>query len=357
MRTLFGEIEPYHTFFLPVSGDHTLYVEEVGNPNGQPALFLHGGPGGGVSPNHRRLFDPKHYRIILFDQRGAGHSRPHASLQNNTTWDLVADIEAIRQHLNIEQWLVFGGSWGSTLSLAYAETHPDRVSALILRGIFLCRPEEIHWFYQEGASWLFPEFWQEYLAPVPVEQRGNLLEAYHTLLTSPNEHTRLQAAKAWSKWEGATCKLKPNPQVIEHFEEAHHALAMARIECHYFAHDCWFSENQLLKEAHKIAHIPTWIIHGRYDVICPVKNAVDLSQVLPNATVQIIPDAGHAYDEPGILNALIEATDACKLSRPPFPDSLSRIFRTPYLNQLPDEQGQSIEAELGPLPNAKCNKI
>jgi proline iminopeptidase len=316
MRTLFAEIEPYNTFFLPVSHDHTLYVEEVGNPLGQPVLFLHGGPGGGISANHRRLFDASHYRIILFDQRGSGKSRPHASLQANTTWDLVEDIEVLRQHLNIEQWVVFGGSWGSTLSLAYAQTHPSRVSHLILRGIFLCRPEEIQWFYQEGTSWIFPEFWQEFLAPVPLEKRSKMVKTYYELLTSDNEHTRLQAAKAWSKWEGSTCKLKPDAGVIDHFEEAHHALAMARIECHYFIHNCWLEPNQLLRDAHKIAHIPTWIIHGRYDVVCPAQNAYELHQALPHAHLQIIPDAGHAYDEPGILHALIEATEACKLPLP-----------------------------------------
>jgi proline iminopeptidase len=310
---LFPEIEPYKTYHFPVTDGHSLYVEEVGNPQGQPALFLHGGPGGGISPNHRRLFDPAHYRIILFDQRGAGRSTPHASLENNTTWDLVADIERLREHLGIDRWLIFGGSWGSTLSLAYAQTHPERVSALVLRGIFLCRPEEIRWFYQEGTSWLYPDFWEEYLAPVPVEKRGDLVRAYYELLTSPDEAVRLRAARAWSKWEGSTCKLIPDTGVIDHFEEARHALAMARIECHYFIHDCWLEENQLLRDAGRIRHIPTWIVHGRYDVVCPAKNAWDLHQVLPEATLRIIPDAGHAYDEPGILDALLEATEACKL--------------------------------------------
>lgn len=312
MRTLFGEIEPYNTFYLPVSNGHSLYVEEVGNPNGQPAVFLHGGPGGGISPNHRRLFDPAHYRLILFDQRGAGQSKPHASLEHNTTWDLVADIEALREHLNIKQWLAFGGSWGSTLALAYAQTHPQSVMALILRGIFLCRPEEIAWFYQEGTSWIFPDFWEEFQRPVPPEQRHRMVETYYELLTSPDERVRLEAAKAWSKWEGSACKLKPDAKVIDHFEEAHHALAMSRIECHYFIHNCWLEENQLLRDVSKIRHIPTWIIHGRYDVVCPVRNAWELHQAFPEAQLQIIPDAGHAYDEPGILNALIEATDACK---------------------------------------------
>ncbi|WP_373533028.1 prolyl aminopeptidase [Vampirovibrio sp.] len=313
MHALFAEIEAYHHFYLPVTGGHTLYVEEAGNPKGQPALFLHGGPGGGISANHRRLFDPAHYRIILFDQRGAGKSRPHASLENNTTWDLVTDIESIRTHLNIEQWLVFGGSWGSTLSLAYAQKHPLRVTHLILRGIFLCRPEEIEWFYQSGTRWIFPEFWAEFMQPVPPEKQGAMVQTYYELLTSPNEPLRLQAAKAWSKWEGATCKLIPDPQVMDHFEEAAHALAMARIECHYFVNHCWLEPNQLLRDAFKIAHIPTWIIHGRYDVVCPAQNAYELAQALPQAKLEMIADAGHAYDEPGILNALIEATEQSKL--------------------------------------------
>jgi proline iminopeptidase len=316
MRTLYPEIEPYNTFFLPVGQGHSLYVEEVGNLQGQPAVFLHGGPGGGISARHRQLFDPAHYRIILFDQRGAGQSKPHASLEQNTTWDLLADMEAIREHLTIEKWLVFGGSWGSTLSLAYAESHPQRVTALILRGIFLCRPEEIRWFYQEGTSWIFPEFWEAYLKPIPPEKRQDMVTAYYEALTSPEESVRLEAARAWSRWEGSACKLKPDVKVMDHFEEAHHALAMARIECHYFMNNSWLSENQLLRDAERIRHIPTWIIHGRYDVVCPAKNAYDLHQVLPDAHLHIIPDAGHAFDESGILNALIEATDACKKLQP-----------------------------------------
>jgi proline iminopeptidase len=258
------------------------------------------------------LFDPAHYRIILFDQRGSGKSKPHASLEDNTTWDLVGDLEKLRVQLNIERWLVFGGSWGSTLSLAYAETHPDRVTALILRGIFLCRPEEIRWFYQEGTSWMFPDFWEAYLKPVPPEKRHDMVKAYYELLTDPDERIRLEAAQAWSGWEGATCKLIPDPQVIGNFEEAHHALAMARIECHYFMHQCWLEENQLLRDAHRIQHIPTWIVHGRYDVICPAHNAWELANALPAAKLSLIPDAGHSYDEPGILNALMEATETCK---------------------------------------------
>ena len=314
MYTLFPEIEPYNVFHLPVTDLHTLYMEECGNPQGIPVVFLHGGPGGGCSENHRRLFDPAHYRIILFDQRGAGRSMPHASLIENTTWDLVADMEKIRTHLGIEQWLVFGGSWGSTLSLAYAITHPERVTGLILRGIFLCRREEIHWFYQEGCSYLFPELWEEYLAPVPVQERHQLVQAYYKLLTHPDEAIRLRAAQAWSKWEGATCKLIPNANVVADFEEAHKALAMARIECHYFIHNSFFEDDdQLLRgAAEKLQDVPTWIVHGRYDVICPAKNAWDLHRALPNAELHMIPDAGHAYDEPGILNALISATEAFK---------------------------------------------
>jgi proline iminopeptidase len=315
MRTLYPEIQPYNSFYLPVSGEHLLYVEEVGNLDGQPALFLHGGPGGGISPKHRRLFDPGQYRIILFDQRGSGQSTPHASLEQNTTWDLVADMEILRQQLNIERWLVFGGSWGSTLALAYAETHPERVTALILRGIFLCRPEEIRWFYQEGTSWLYPDFWEDYIRPIPPEKRQELVKAYYEQLTSADEGIRLQAAKAWSRWEGATCKLIPDPTLINHFEEPAHALAMARIECHYFINHCWLEPNQLLNNAHRIRHIPTWIIHGRYDVVCPARNAWDLHQALPEAHFQLIPDAGHAFDEPGILQALLDATDACRQVR------------------------------------------
>jgi proline iminopeptidase len=310
MKTLFPVIEPYRTFYFPVSDIHELYVEEAGNPDGIPVVFLHGGPGGGISPNHRRLFNPKAYRIILFDQRGSGLSKPHASLKENTTWDLVSDLEELRKHLNIEKWLVFGGSWGSTLALAYAETHPESVSGLILRGIFLCRPEEIRWFYQEGCHWLFPDRWEEYLKPVPEAERHNMVQAYYRLLTSENEEIRINAAKAWSKWEGSTCKLIPDEDVISFFEDAQKALAMARIECHYFVNNAFFEENQLLNNIQKIRHIPTWIIHGRYDAICPVKNAWDLHQAFPEAKLQIIPNAGHAYDEPGILTALIEATEA-----------------------------------------------
>ncbi len=312
MHSLFPEIKPYNTFRLKVSAIHELYIEEVGNPQGQPVVLLHGGPGGGISPDYRRLFDPAFYRIVLFDQRGAGESTPHACLEENTTWDLVADIEKIRQHLGIQQWLVFGGSWGSTLSLAYAETHPQSVAGLILRGIFLCRPEEIQWFYQSGCSFIFPDLWEDYVRPVPMDQRNDMVHAYYKLLTSSEPSVRLNAAKAWSIWEGSTCKLKPDPKTISTFESDEKALAMARIECHYFVNNAFLSEEQLLQNVGHIRHIPTWIVHGRYDVVCPVKNAWDLHRVFPEATLKIIPDAGHAFNEPGILNALIEATEAFK---------------------------------------------
>jgi proline iminopeptidase len=309
MRTLYPEIEPYNQFYLPVKEPHQLYVEEAGNPNGQPAVFLHGGPGGGFNVKHRRLFDPSLYRIILFDQRGSGKSTPHASLENNTTWELVSDLEKLRKQLGIDKWLVFGGSWGSTLALAYAETHPEHVSALILRGIFLCRPEEIRWFYQEGINLIFPDFWEDYIKPIPPEKRDNMMAAYYELLDGKDEEVRLAAAKAWSIWEGSTCKLIPDKATISSFEADVKALAMARIECHFFMHDCWFSKDQLLKDVDRIRHIPTWIVHGRYDVVCPFKNAWDLHKAFPEAKMQTTADAGHAYDEPGNLDFLIRAQE------------------------------------------------
>jgi proline iminopeptidase len=316
MRTLYPVLEARRSFFLPVGDGHTLYCEEGGNPSGQPVLFLHGGPGGGISAKHRQLFDPAAYRIILFDQRGAGQSTPHASLEHNTTLDLVRDIETLRQELGIEKWLVFGGSWGSTLALAYAQTHPERVSRLILRGIFMCRREELEWFYQSGAHWVFPERWEAFQKPIPLARRHEMIRAYYDILTGDDETKRLEAAIAWSSWEGAACKLIPDEQVIGRFEEAHHALAMARIECHYFMHDCWLEPNQLLKNSDRIRHIPTEIIHGRYDLICPVRNAWELAQELPQAKLTIVPDASHAYDEPGILDALLRATDAFRDNPP-----------------------------------------
>ena len=312
-RPLFPEIEPYHQFYLSVPGGHELYVEECGNPLGQPAVFLHGGPGGGIAKKHRRYFDPSHYRIVLFDQRGAGRSRPHAGLENNTTWDLVDDIERIRLRLGIESWLVFGGSWGSTLALAYAQARPQAASHLVLRGIFLCRRSEIEWFYQGGANWIFPDRWEAYLAPIPVAERGELLPAFHRRLISPDPAIRRAAAHAWSGWEGATVKLLPDAATLEHFTEPFAAEALARIECHYFMNGAFFRcDDQLLADAWKIRHIPTVIVHGRYDVVCPVKNAFDLHRVLPEAELHVIADAGHAVDEPGTLVALLAATEKFK---------------------------------------------
>jgi proline iminopeptidase len=312
MKTLYPAIEPFETGRLRVSPVHELYYEQCGKPNGQPAVFLHGGPGGGLIPEYRQFFDPTTYRVVLFDQRGAGQSTPHASLEENTTWHLVEDIECLREHLGIERWLVFGGSWGSTLSLAYAQTHPNRVSALVLRGIFLCRPNEIRWFYQEGegASAIFPDVWEEYVRVIPHAERGDMLSAYHRRLMSDDEAVRLEAAKAWSIWEGSTSKLFPDQQLIDHAGEAHFALALALIECHYFVNHAFFeSENYLVENIGKIRHIPAVIVQGRYDVVCPMMSAWELHRAWPEAEFEIIPDAGHSATEPGIVGALINATD------------------------------------------------
>ncbi|MCB1801727.1 MAG: prolyl aminopeptidase [Gammaproteobacteria bacterium] len=310
MKDLYPEIVPFQSEQLAVDQRHTLYVEQVGSPDGLPALFLHGGPGAGCEPYHRRFFDPERYRVVLFDQRGAGRSTPHADLVDNTTWDLVADIEKIREHLGIERWLVFGGSWGSTLALAYAQTHPERVSALVVRGIFLCRPHEIEWFYQQGASRLFPDYWEDFVAPIAPEQRGSMLQAYHQLLTGDDELRRLAAARAWSVWEGRTATLLPNAGVAGHFAEAHVALSLARIECHYFMHDAFMKPNQLLDNAVLLADIPGIIVHGRYDVICPLENAWQLHRQWPGSELKIVADAGHSAAEPGIRQQLVAATDA-----------------------------------------------
>jgi len=313
MHDFYPEIEPFQTGRLKVSPIHEIYFEQVGNPKGKPIVFLHGGPGGGVTTDHRRYFDPQFYRIILFDQRGCGQSTPFAELRENTTWDLVADIEKIRTELAIDQWHVFGGSWGSTLALSYAITHPERVSALILRGIFLCRPSEIHWFYQEGASQLFPDLWEEYLKPIPVQERANMVAAYYKRLTSSDEKTRLEAARAWSKWEGGTSYLLTKAAAVAEYEEAEKALPFARIECHYFINNAFFkSNNYLLENVGKIRNIPGVIIQGRYDVVCPARSAWDLHRAWPEAKLEIIPDAGHAASEPGIRSALIQASNEMK---------------------------------------------
>ncbi len=308
MNQLYPDIKPYVTHSLRVHEIHTLHVEECGNPGGLPVLFLHGGPGAGCDPMHRRFFDPERYRIVLFDQRGSGQSTLHAELRHNTTWDSVTDIETIRQHLGIEKWVVFGGSWGSTLGLAYGETHPERVLGLILRGIFLCRPEDIHWFYQEGTSRLFPDIWEQYLSPIPEAERNDLIHAYYWRLTGVDEVEQLRVAKAWSTWEGATISLESNPETVDYFAEAHRALSLARIECHYFVNDSFLEPNQLLRDAHRLRDIPGVIIHGRYDVICPMDGAWALHQAWPDAKLEIIPTAGHAASEPGILHALVAAT-------------------------------------------------
>lgn len=289
---------------------HELYYEQCGNPNGKPVVFLHGGPGGGVSPDYRRYFNPKHYRIVLFDQRGAGKSTPHASLEENTTWDLVADIERLRESLGVERWQVFGGSWGSTLALAYAETHPDRVTELVLRGIFLCRPKEIRWFYQEGASAIFADVWEEYLKVIPEAERADMVSAYHRRLTSDDLATRVEAARAWSIWEGSTSKLFFDPASIEKFADPEFALAFARIECHYFMNNSFFpTDNYLIENVGKIRHIPGRIVQGRYDVVCPMTSAWDLHRAWPEVELRIIQDAGHSITEPGIIDALVDATD------------------------------------------------
>jgi proline iminopeptidase len=309
MSELYPDILPYAVHRLAVDDRHALYVEECGTAKGIPALFLHGGPGAGCEPYHRRFFDPTRYRVVLFDQRGAGRSVPHADLSDNTTWHLVADIERIRELLGIERWLVFGGSWGSTLALAYAQTHPERVSALVLRGIFLCRDDEIRWFYQEGASRLFPDYWADFVAPVAPGDRHDMLGAYHRLLTGADDIARMAAAKAWSTWEGRTATLLPNPSVVNHFGDPHVALSLARIESHYFVHQAFLRPGQLLEDAARLAGIPTVIVHGRYDVICPLENAWALHRALPGSELLIVPDAGHAASEPGIRSALVEATD------------------------------------------------
>ena len=311
MRELYPPIEPFDHGFLQVSGLHGLFYEQVGNPTGRKAVFLHGGPGGGIEPDYRRYFDPARWHVVLFDQRGCGKSTPHAELRENTTWDLVADIERLRERLGIDRWVVFGGSWGSTLALAYAETHPDRCLGLILRGIFLMRRKELLWFYQEGASALFPEAWDEYLKPIPEVERGDLMSAYYRRLTSPDPAERSTAARAWSIWEGSTSRLLPDPKLVEQFGGDAFADAFARIECHYFIHGAFLrTDTQLLDDASRIAHLPGVIVQGRYDVVCPATSAWALHGRWPGSRLVLVPDAGHSMKEPGIASALVEATDA-----------------------------------------------
>jgi proline iminopeptidase len=311
-RVLYPEIEPYRTGRLKVGGQHDLYFEESGNPDGKPVVFLHGGPGGGTEAKHRRYFDPAAYRIVLVDQRGCGKSTPFASLEDNTTWHLVSDVEALRAHLGIEKWQVFGGSWGSTLALAYAETHPSRVTELVLRGIFLLRKEEIRWFYQEGSSWMFPDAWEEFWNHIPEAERGDLLRAYYKRLTSTDPAVQSAAAKVWSVWEGRTSCLLPNAELILRTAGDEFSLAFARIESHYFMNDGWLTDGkELLAKANvdKLRGIPGVIVQGRYDVVCPAKSAWDLHRAWPEADLRIVPDAGHAASEPGIVHELVSATD------------------------------------------------
>ena len=310
MREFYPEIEPFNSGMLKVDNLHTLYFEEVGNPKGKPIVFVHGGPGGGIDPSMRRFFDPKVWRVILFDQRGCGKSTPFSELKDNTTWDSVSDMEKIREHLKIDQWAVFGGSWGSTLGLAYAIKHPTKVMSLILRGIFLLREKEIRWFYQEGASFLFPDAWAKYLEPIPQNERHDLLTAFYKRPTSADKKVRSEAAKAWSVWEGSTSKLFFDPKFVERFAGDEFADAFARIEAHYFVNKGFFTEDGWLrKNISQIRHIPAWIVQGRYDVVCPATSAYELSQAWPEAKLHIIPDAGHSASEPGIRSKLIEATD------------------------------------------------
>ncbi len=309
LKPLYPPIEPYETGMLDVGDGHRIYYERVGTRGAKPAVFLHGGPGGGINPESRCFFDPARYDVLLFDQRGCGRSTPHASIEANTTWHLVADIERLRALVGVETWLVFGGSWGSTLALAYAETHPTRVSALIVRGIYTVTKAEIAWFYQHGVSEMFPDKWEGFVAPIPEAERGDLVQAYSKRLTSENEAVRIEAAKAWTIWEGQTITLLPNTKITEDFSDGHFALAFARLENHYFVHGCWLEEGQLLRDAHKLKGIPGAIIHGRYDMPCPLKYAFLLHKAWPEASFHVVEGAGHAGSEPGIRDQLIRATD------------------------------------------------
>lgn len=309
LRDYYPPIEPYQTGTLDVGDGHVLYWERCGTPGATPAVFLHGGPGGGIDPAHRRFFDPARYDVLLFDQRGCGRSTPFAALEANTTWHLVADIERLRQMVGVAKWVVFGGSWGSTLALAYAETHPDRVRALIVRGIYTVTQAEIDWFYQFGVSEMFPDMWEEFIAPVPPAQRGNLVAAYRGLLTSDDREIRLAAARAWSRWEGRTITLLPQPETVDQFGEDRFAEAFARIENHFFYHGCWLEPGQLIRDAHRLRGIPGDIIHGRYDMPCPLRSAWELHKAWPDAAFHIVEGAGHAGFEPGIRDRLIRATD------------------------------------------------
>jgi len=312
MREMYPEIEPYRTHRIAVDAIHTLRVEECGNPAGLPVVFLHGGPGAGLATYHRRFFDPARYRIVLFDQRGCGASRPHAELRENSTWELVSDIETLRQHLGIDRWMVFGGSWGSTLALAYAQRHPQRVTELVLRGIFLLRRTELDWLYQNplGAASIYPDLWEHYVEPIPVEERTDMMQAYYTRLTSDDLATRARAARAWSMWEGATSHLRTNPTYLAKFEDPDYAAAFARIEAHYFVNRGFLdNDDQLLRDADRIRNIPGVIVQGRYDMVCPMRSAWDLHRAWPQSQLRVVPDAGHSAHEAGITRELVSATD------------------------------------------------
>jgi proline iminopeptidase len=309
LRGFYPEIEPYETGTLDVGDGHVIYYERVGTKGAKPAVFLHGGPGGGISPKQRRVFDPTRYDVLLFDQRGCGRSTPFAELEANTTWHLVADIERLREMVGVDTWLVFGGSWGSTLALAYAETHPERVSELVLRGIYTLTKAEMDWYYRFGVSEMFPDKWERFVAPIPEAERGDMLAAYRKRLTSEDAATRLAAAKAWSVWEGETITLLPEPETSTVFGQDEFALAFARIENHFFVHAGWLEDGQLIRDAHKIRHIPGVIVHGRYDMPCPLRFAWALHKAWPEAEFHIVEGAGHAFTEPGILDQLIRATD------------------------------------------------
>lgn len=309
MTALYPEIEPFHHDFMPVSDIHTIYYEQCGNPNGIPVLIIHGGPGGGIVPEYRQYFNPKHYHVILVDQRGCGKSTPHAELRENTTWDLVADFEKIRQHLNIDKWLLFGGSWGSTLSLAYGQAHPESATGMILRGVFLGRDQELDWLYKFGASEIFPDHWDKFVNAIPAAERDNFPEAYHKRLMSNNREEQLHAAKAWSIWEGSTSKLHYDPKLVEHFADEDFAIAIARIENHYFINKLFLTERPILDHLKSIAHLPIAIVQGRYDIVCPPGSAWLLHKSLPTSTIKIVPASGHSATEPGIRNELVSCAD------------------------------------------------
>lgn len=318
MQVLYPDIRNNQEYRLKVDELHTLYVEECGSPEGIPILFVHGGPGSGCNKLDRRFFDPARYRIILFDQRGAGRSSPHAALRNNTAQHLIADMEVIRKHLEVDKWVLFGGSWGATLSLIYAQAFPERVSGLILRGILLCRNKDLQWFYQKGADRIFPDYWRDFVSAIPQSERHNLIRAFYQRLIGSNELAKMGAAKAWALWEGRCSTLRPNPNVVRHFSDLHRALSLARIAAHYFVNQGFLEADQITRNADRLTGIPGMIIHGRYDMVCPLDNATTLHELWPESELHILRDAGHSVYEPGIADALVRATNsmAAQLDNP-----------------------------------------